>query len=158
MKAMSKLEEAFYFFNQMKENVDNKDNFKFNLSAFLSSARSITLFLQEEFNGNPRFEEWYPHKQDEMRANSLMKFCKETRNDEVHVKRVDVEGHHEVSFTDTVGVTDTVQYILHRADGTIDRWYFTDFNDGEKDIIQLCLEYYNELRKILIEALQVMKL
>jgi len=180
MKAMSKLEEAFYFFNQMKENVDNKDNFKFNLSAFLSSARSITLFLQEEFNGNPRFEEWYPHKQDEMRANSLMKFCKETRNDEVHVKRVDVEGHHEVSFTDTVGVTDTVQYILHRADGTIEksetippeikpnkvknssnfkyRWYFTDFNDGEKDIIQLCLEYYNELRKILIEALQVMKL
>ena len=180
MNAMSKLEEAFYFFNQMKENVDNKDNFKFNLSAFISSARSTTFFLKKEFDGNPKFDGWYLHKQGEMRANSLMTFFKGARTDEIHIKRVDVEGHHEVSLTDTMSVTDSVQYVLHRADGTIEtggttppeikpnkvknssivktRWYFTYFNDGEKDIIQLCLEYYNELRKILIEALQVMKL
>ena len=111
MKALSKLEEAFYYFHLMKENVDNKDNFKFNLSAFLSSARSITFFLQKEFKGNPRFEEWYPHKRDEMKKNKLMKFCKEMRDNEIHVKRVDVEGHHKVSLTDTVSLRTNIAFI-----------------------------------------------
>jgi hypothetical protein len=44
-----KLEEAQYFFDQMKANLDNPNNFKNNLSAFASASRSVTFVMQSEY-------------------------------------------------------------------------------------------------------------
>jgi hypothetical protein len=38
-----KLEEAEYFFEEMKRNIENVKIFTFNLSAFITAARSVTL-------------------------------------------------------------------------------------------------------------------
>jgi hypothetical protein len=55
-----KLEEAQYFFKQMKESIDDDEIFSFNLSAFLTAARSISLFMQREFiRSTLRFDDWY---------------------------------------------------------------------------------------------------
>ncbi|MCD6209368.1 MAG: hypothetical protein J7J01_00480 [Methanophagales archaeon] len=44
-----KLLEARYFLEQMKERQSDQDAFKYNLSAFLAAARSVTLIMQKEF-------------------------------------------------------------------------------------------------------------
>jgi hypothetical protein len=43
-----KLEEAEYFLEGMNRNVKNVKIFTFNLSAFITAARSVTLFMQAE--------------------------------------------------------------------------------------------------------------
>lgn len=40
-----KLEEAEYFFKQMKESIEDDKIFSYNLSAFVTAARSISLFM-----------------------------------------------------------------------------------------------------------------
>lgn len=54
-----KLNETLYFLKQMEAKQPERDNFKFNLSAFLSAARSITLIMQKEFSKVPDFNNWY---------------------------------------------------------------------------------------------------
>jgi hypothetical protein len=54
-----KYNEAEYFLEMMKENDENRQRFKYNLSAFLSAARSVTFVLQKECSKNPEFKEWY---------------------------------------------------------------------------------------------------
>jgi len=59
MKAWDKYSEAKYFLEKMKENISNPDVFRYNLSAFLAAARSITFVLQKEFkNKKEGFNEW----------------------------------------------------------------------------------------------------
>ncbi|MBC7108976.1 MAG: hypothetical protein H5T41_09395 [Methanomassiliicoccales archaeon] len=58
-----KLNEAKYFLEQMKEHADSTEEFAYNLSAFLSAARSVTWIMQNEFKNVPGFEEWYSEKQ-----------------------------------------------------------------------------------------------
>jgi hypothetical protein len=60
-----KLEESKYFLDRTRENVNNPKYFSFNLSAFLSSSRSVTWVMQKEFSGN-EFDEWYKEKQKQM--------------------------------------------------------------------------------------------
>jgi hypothetical protein len=54
-----KLEEAEYFLEGMKKNVENDKIFSFNLSAFITAARSVTLFMQKESQNVMRFKDWY---------------------------------------------------------------------------------------------------
>jgi hypothetical protein len=58
-----KLQEAEYFLEQMKNNVDNYAHFAFNLSAFVSATRSVTLVMQYQYKIRVNTEEsssiWY---------------------------------------------------------------------------------------------------
>jgi hypothetical protein len=58
METENKLEEAKYFFNQMKDNLHNPQILGFNLSAFITAARTVTWFMQKENAPNPRFKTW----------------------------------------------------------------------------------------------------
>ncbi len=48
-----KLNEARYFFEQMKNNTDNSAYFIYNLNAFLSSAQSLVFTIRH------KFKRWY---------------------------------------------------------------------------------------------------
>jgi len=61
-----KLEEAKYFF-------------KYNLSAFLSAARSVTLIMQKEFGKVSDFKDWYTEKQSMMRSDETMRLLNNKR-------------------------------------------------------------------------------
>ena len=54
-----KLDEAHYFFEKMKESVEENNVFGYNLSAFLTAARSVTLFMQKEYSDKIGFDNWY---------------------------------------------------------------------------------------------------
>jgi len=176
MEAFEKLVEAKYFLTKMEKNIDDLVKFKFNLSAFLSASRSVTFYLQKEFAYNPKFTEWYQKKQNEMKEDPLFKFFNNKRVTVVHIKTIDVRGHHEVSFTESIGISDSVTFELRDADGNIKetgssnsksklspkkktertnvtrRWFFTDFNDEDAEIMPLCLRYIRTLQSIVDEA------
>jgi hypothetical protein len=70
MTARNKLEEAEYFLTKMREIRPDQEEFSFNLSAFLSSARSVPDYLLEDYNVKyslqiPLTDELYPRTFEE---------------------------------------------------------------------------------------------
>jgi len=82
-----KLEEAKYFLGQMEDTVWNPMTFAYNLSAFLSAARSVIFFMQKEFQHFSRFDKWYKNKREEMK-NYDYEFFKDLRNETMHRRPV----------------------------------------------------------------------
>ena len=59
-----KLEEATYFLGQMKSTLEDDKVFSFNLSAFVTAARSVTMIMNVEFAHVTGFKSWYENKQE----------------------------------------------------------------------------------------------
>ena len=53
--ARHKLDEAQYFLELANNNIEDDKIFSFNISAFLAAARSVTYFMQYEFNNADGF-------------------------------------------------------------------------------------------------------
>lgn len=81
--ARGKLREARYFLDRMKETKTGPE-FKYNLSAFLSAARSVTFYLQKEYREDEEFDEWYSTVRDMMRESPLFTAIVQARN---HVQK-----------------------------------------------------------------------
>jgi hypothetical protein len=59
MHEQSKLNEAKYFYSQMSANFGEREKFTYNLSAFLSSARSVAQYALKEAKSRNGGEAWY---------------------------------------------------------------------------------------------------
>jgi hypothetical protein len=81
-----KLEESEYFFERMKDNLDSRKPFGFNLSAFLSAARSVTFIMRKEFSRTTWFKGWYDNKL--RRMDSDFRFFNDMRVATIHRKPV----------------------------------------------------------------------
>src|ERR1044072_1699018 len=108
MKTENKLEEAEYFFNQMKENLDNPKVLGFNLSAFINAARSITWFMQKEYASNPKFKSWYELEQKEMKNDSICKFFHDIRTANIHYESPKINRNIEINLRESYSVSDSV--------------------------------------------------
>lgn len=73
-----KLLEAEHFLGRIFQS--NGLKFQFELNAFLSASRSISLVLQKAMARFPGFDAWYEEQQDRMRADAAMRFFLELRN------------------------------------------------------------------------------
>jgi hypothetical protein len=120
-----KLNEAYHFLEQLKEKQSERDVFRYNLSAFLSAARSVTLVMKKEFNKAPGFKEWYEKAEGAMKKDTDMKLFVEKRNitlKESPAKpkaRVDVII--EVPTANLTINTFPPTVIITKADGTVER-------------------------------------
>ena len=84
-----KVDEASYFLSMMKQTFDNNsNNFIYNLNAFLSATRSITLFMQKQYSKKDGFKKWYGKKQTEMENDSDLNFLVKSRNEVIHEKKL----------------------------------------------------------------------
>ena len=89
-----KLQEAEYFLSKMEEFFKDDEIFAYNLSAFLSAARSITLFMQKQYRtGKSKkdkkdFDEWYCRKQQEMKDDPELRYSKNARNEDLKTESV----------------------------------------------------------------------
>lgn len=88
MTAADKFNEAAYFYNRMRVTLANLREFPFNLSAFLTAARSTTLFLQKQYSDESGFDEWYQQKQAEMASDPNLLALNKLRVETIHVKPV----------------------------------------------------------------------
>lgn len=172
MKAYDALDEAKYFLDMMKENIDDLNKFKYNLDAFIQTGRNVTFHLQREFKKNPEFNSWYVIEQENMSKDPLFCFFTKTRNFVVKEEQITVKGHHELSFSLNAFLATKYEIELENANGTKQkiissepkpqekiqtsnikrRWYFTNFYGKEAEVIPLCLEYIKRLESLLKEA------
>jgi hypothetical protein len=159
----------------MVENQVERNTFKYNLSAFLSAARSVTFIMQKEFDKVPGFAKWYSIQQDKMRADEKMKILDAKRDVTIHRESVRPHACVEVSITEHITVTDSVSVTVIRADGTVEqqnsinsihpspppaptetesavkwRWYFDEA--PYTDVITVCKEYISKLESIVAEC------
>jgi hypothetical protein len=170
---VEKLKEATYFLSRLQDTRSDREVFKFNLSAFLSAARSVTFYAQKEFKRAPGFEEWYATKQDEMGADPAMRFFLDSRNKVLKQKHIPTGAQINVTVTDTLNIAPNVSAELIRRDGIkealdlVDEqeasrpsapkksgttvewvWHFEDLPDGvdKKEVVTLCAEHVAKLR------------
>jgi len=117
-----KLNEACYFLEQMKEKQSDRDAFKYNLSTFLSAARSVTWVMQEEFDKASGFKEWYEKAQQNMKQDSDMKFFNEKRTMTIHIGPVRPRAKVDVTiYAPPINITASAlppTVITTKADGT----------------------------------------
>jgi len=94
-ETIQRLMEATYFLQQMTMTYQEPTAFRFNLNATIQAIRNITFVLQAELSDNDIFQNWYPSKQDEMRANPLLRQFVEARN--IIVKKKSLEARSKAS-------------------------------------------------------------
>jgi len=167
-----KLLEAKYFLERMVENQDKRDVFKYNLSAFLSAARSVTWIMQREFGKVPGFIEWYRIQQDKMRSDEKMRILGDKRHATTHEEPVRPHAQVGVTVTERLIMTDSVSVVVTHADGTIERsdstspppppasattqpnaewrWSFDEIPD--MDVITVCREHMSKLESIVADC------
>lgn len=167
----SKLLEAKYFLECMKENSFDRDMFKYNLSAFLAAARSVTLIMQKEFNKVCGFKKWYTEKQFKMQNDKTMTLLNSKRNMTIHQQSVTPHAHVNVGIVERLTVSDSISFVITHKDGTVERggddhippitptkidvtykwqWYFEEL--PEKYIVTVCKEHIFKLETLVTEC------
>jgi len=168
-----KLLEAEYFLDRIIEEQSKRDFFQYNLSAFLSAARSITYFMQNEYCKTKGFDMWYANKQAHVLADKTMKFLNNKRVMTIHQKPVKPAAHVTVTASAKIGINVSASAIVTRADGTIEKlgsegkskptstpakteatiewqWYFHELKG--KDVVTICREYLDKLETLVEEC------
>ena len=168
-----KLNETKYFFNRMDIVHRDSDAFRYEFTAFLSAARSVTQIMQNEYSKEPGFARWYSQKQDEMRKNPVLKYLHEQRRLSFHVRpakttsTINLEVHETICVTESValflegtgGITKqvTVQHPVFGSDsqGTSKIGILYSFDDFPgKNVMQICQEDLIELENLVNECEQ----
>lgn len=170
MHERKKIEEAKYFYSKMIEEQIHREKFIYNLSAFLSSARSVLQYALKEAKIKEEGQKWY----DNFISNStISKFFKCKRDINIHTVPIKTQAHYKVELKDTVHISDSVSVILRDKDGDIKQQHSSGkperlqynkqqspesikikykFDDwaGTEDVLSLCQMYIQEL-EILIK-------
>ena len=154
-----KLDEAAYFLERMIQVRDDRRIFAYNLSAFLSSFRSITYIMQVEFSGHQNFREWYAIEQEGMKADTKMRLLHDKRIATVHTRLFSPLGIKLVaSFPLTKGdwaievvnedesMDQVEEPPTQRPKIGVQNWYFTEIPGA--DVIAACQECLDKMRAI----------
>lgn len=167
-----KLEEAEYFLDQTRANVEDPKPFVFNLSAFLSASRSVTFIMQKEFKKCSGFDDWYANKQIKMEQCEDLTFFNKLRVATIHKAAVRPSRKAEAGISDTMNISDSIAVRLIDKDGNVvseykseptqsDRprhtevdirysWYFEE-RPGDEGV-ELCMSYVEYLRNLVEEC------
>ncbi|MBA3967084.1 MAG: hypothetical protein H0X47_15190 [Nitrospirales bacterium] len=81
----SKLSEAAFFLEKMPSCGYNMFEMRCYLSAFVSSARTVTFSLQAVLRGMEGFDSWYKQKQEALKEDNLARFFHEFRTANQHI-------------------------------------------------------------------------
>ena len=166
-----KLDEAKYFLSQMEANVINISNFKFNLSAFVSASRSVTLFMQKEYATEKKFSGWYKNWQLKMAINPIYQLINRKRAMTIHTQPIETRKDTKITLTETLSLRDRVVLATIHQDGSVELqdsgfekdkppsykkpkvehlWFFNDYLD--KDILSVATDYTSSLETLVKEC------
>jgi hypothetical protein len=174
MNEIEKIQEAEYFLDRMTAKRESRDAFRFNLSAFLSAARSVLQYAREEVRPKPGGLAWYD---SHMANNKVLKFFKDKRDINIHVEPVVVRVDVGVQATERIRLSESVTIDIFEGGKLVDRrqsapveletesepadqpattsriYRFGDWSGGE-DVFQLSATYLNELKHVVAEGQQ----
>lgn len=172
MHKREKIEEAKYFYSKMIKNYEHINYFRYNLSAFLSAARSPLQYAYKEVNpkdkslAKPEAQNWYKKVMED----PLLKFLRDERNDNIHDEPVSFRKDIEIAIAEAVGVGESLSAKIKRTDGSVElrenlintrpktknvkatveskSTYRFDKWTGDEDVLTLCEKYIQELEKV----------
>ena len=167
MHETEKLEEAAYFLSRMQASTENSKSFKFELSAFLSASRSVLQYALEEAKTKLGGQKWYDSKVGFTRT---AKFFKDARDLNIHAQPVRLSHAIVVEVHDHIGVGDSLMITMTKENGTVEssqasenmtaregkgtdhvevatRYFLREWA-GPEDVIELALDYLDELAHI----------
>ncbi len=169
--ARQKFSEAAYFYNGMLAHRTNPVVFPYYLSAFVSALRSVTFYLQKQYAHRPAFGPWYAAKQQEMRADPVLRMLVEKRNMALKEEPFDLhfkqgwkmpDKYGGVITTTFLGVREEAQrdgrvrtFLQVEKDGPEEEveteisWHFTD--DDPLDVMNHCYEGLEKMDAMLKE-------
>jgi hypothetical protein len=127
----------------MNRTLEDDKIYSFNLSAFISAARSVIFFMQKEFKHIPGFVSWYKGKEESMRSDPDFKFFLEMRNTTIHVSRV------TPNKKVTIGIFELANEPTSTSSKTVER-FFTSY--PEKKLDALCEKYLQNLTMLVDES------
>lgn len=172
MYEKEKLEEAKYFYSRMIEEQENIRAFKYYLSAFLSSARSVLQYAEREAKKKPGGKKWYDNY---ISNNPILKFFKHKRDINIHVKPVQPSAHIDVEIIEPLHISESVSITVTDEKGNIKHQFRSEkpkpaitkptmvkvmykyrFKDwkGNEDVLELCQKYIEELEKIVKDGIK----
>ena len=156
-----KFYEARYFLARMKECFAQDDEFRFHLSAFVSAARHITFYMQNQYGRVPNFPQWYCAKQIAMKADPELKYLNKLRVEAVHTEPTDLGSTRQGSITAdavivaaSLGAEQAKSYPKAQEYSTGDvktvRRFLPKFDD--RDAVPFCAAQLEKLESLLDEC------
>ena len=137
-----KLDEARYFLNQMQriqQKQASRDYFRYKLSAFLAAFRSVPHIILSEYGdardtqGTSGFQAWFDREWSNLRKNNDIDFLIEARNATIHERPVRPSATYSEHLGETIGVRNSVSWVLTRADGSVAKGESIDARTAESE-------------------------
>lgn len=176
MNEERKIDEAKYFLSRMRPDEQEPAEYSYDLSAFLSAARSALQYALDEAKTKVGGQAWY---ESAMRASAVAKFFKDKRNLSIHTEPVVPNRTINVCITDSIRVSASLTGVtIRNEDGKVERskavestkqaqqpplppttssvsirFYFHDW-PGPEDVNVLCHEYLQQLQAIVADGSQ----
>jgi hypothetical protein len=166
MHEQIKLDEAKHFLTGIIAAVDDPTSFRFELSAFLSAARSVLQYACKEAKTKAGGHAWFANHA----SNSpVLKFFKDKRDINIHAQPIVPAATINVAASDVIQFSEGVllhvfdsegNLISQRASGsgapppipsplpsTLRVYHFPDWT-GQEDVLQLCHDYVTALETV----------
>lgn len=143
-----KIEETDFFLSKLYESTDNivPIDASHYLSAFFTSARSITFVLQASLSHLPNFEIWYNAHQQNLRESKLAKYFVEARNYSQKVGYYPLTGFR---YYYDINGKKRMEYHFDHSEKDLEEFV------PEEDIISSCKKYFILLLEVIYDAYQV---
>lgn len=163
-----KLEEAKYFYFKMIEEQRHREIFTYNLSAFLSSARSVLQYALNEAKTKSGGQQWYDNC---ISASCILRFFKDKRDINIHTELIQPQAYYKLEFSETIHLSNSIsvtvtdkdenikeQYCLNKPEPLLEESqapvvmeikYKFDNWDGSEDVLRLCQMYIQELENLI---------
>ncbi len=138
-QAREKLNEARFFLTCMARNPCDRDAFKYNLSAFLSAARSVLWFMRREFKKADGFQDWYdtelvqrgwpPENQRQGKqgrgpatgSDPVLTLLVNQRDITIHERPVELRGDFSASLSTSIPPSTSVSFVVMRGGQVVQR-------------------------------------
>lgn len=175
MHEKAKLDEAKYFYDRMVEEQSNVKDFKCNLSAFLSSSRSVLQYALGEAKKIRGGQKWYDSF---ISSSPILRFFKDKRDINIHTEPIEPQKDYSAAMVETMSISDSVSVVLTDKNGRVKqragskpqigaegekadkkpaiiqvKYNFTDWS-GKEDILMLCQKYIQEIEKMVNDGIR----
>lgn len=169
MHEQAKLTEALYFYSRMLSERESNEFFTYNLSAFLSSARSALQYAFKEAEVKPKGKEWYNNY---MISSQVLSFFRDKRNFNIHTEPIKPIRNLTINtppLTVQVSISASIELVNANGDvearylpetpnpighaieakGTITtQYHFADW-PGNETVEELCKLYIDEIQSLI---------
>jgi len=173
MHEQTKLAEARYFHSRMLAELNDRERFTYNLSAFLSSARSVLQYACKEAKTRTGGQQWYDNH---MAASPVLSFFRDKRDINIHFEPLKPAQHTNVALTTTVRLSASVSITHLDGNGNVlyqsppetrepelrtpdtppvvtTQYTFADWT-GSEDIVTLSQMYLDELQRVVEDGIR----